>query len=412
VGAFAYAIVRVYIINPTQTIAVVGDEKISVGEFQMTVRYYRQNLVSRYTQGYEVYQMFAQSDPSTASYFTSSLQQYSAQLADAQGLGQQVLDTMIEDAIIRQECERLGITVSDEEVREYIQGNFQYYPNGTPTSVPTDLPTSIPPTLSATQLAMVTATPTMTPTMTATPVLTPTATFTVTATPTTAPTATVVPTEVLTPTATATPYTEEMFDDDYDTFLDGIRSSANVNERTVTQIIEVTLLREKLIDHLYGDIAKEQDQVWLRQIVAIEESLALQAIDRLEAGEDWGVVALDLSSDPSAANGGDLGWSTREMLDPAVADAAFAMDITELSTPIETENGWVVIQIIDKGVKTLTTSELEALKETRFNEWMETKRTEMETAETLTVNEETWAANIPTRPAIPAGMELPETTVQ
>ena len=63
---------------------------------------------------------------------------------------------MIEDILIRQEADQLGITVSETEIDEYIAGAFGYFPNGTPTPVPTSetVPTS---TLSPQQLTLVTS---------------------------------------------------------------------------------------------------------------------------------------------------------------------------------------------------------------------------------------------------------------
>jgi parvulin-like peptidyl-prolyl isomerase len=83
------------------------------------------------------------------------------------------------------------------------------------------------------------------------------------------------------------------------------------------------------------------------------------------------------------------------------------MEIGEISEPIETPNGWIVIQLIDKRTKTLTQSEYQNLQQTKYTDWLAEQRSALEGADNLTINEEQWQASVPTRPAIPLGMELP-----
>jgi len=66
---------------------------------------------------------------------------------------------------------------------------------------------------------------------------------------------------------------------------------------------------------------------------------ALEAIQRLEAGEDWPTVAKDLSD----ASSDDLGRVSRDELSPAFADAAFELGSGELSYVVESDRGFHVI---------------------------------------------------------------------
>ncbi len=69
---------------------------------------------------------------------------------------------------------------------------------------------------------------------------------------------------------------------------------------------------------------------------------------RAKAGEDFAKLATGNSDDPgSKAQGGDLGWSTREALVAPFADALFAMQKGELRGPVKTQFGYHVILLED-----------------------------------------------------------------
>jgi parvulin-like peptidyl-prolyl isomerase len=76
------------------------------------------------------------------------------------------------------------------------------------------------------------------------------------------------------------------------------------------------------------------------------EKLAREWRARILAGEDFNEVAKKVSEDPSAAsNAGRLGFFTRKAMDPAFADAAFALAKDgDISEPVLSRFGWHLIR--------------------------------------------------------------------
>lgn len=70
-------------------------------------------------------------------------------------------------------------------------------------------------------------------------------------------------------------------------------------------------------------------------------------IAALAEGADFAQVAQERSIGPSGPNGGDLGWFTAGMMVPSFEEAVFALDLGEVSSPVETQFGWHVIVLND-----------------------------------------------------------------
>ena len=81
-------------------------------------------------------------------------------------------------------------------------------------------------------------------------------------------------------------------------------------------------------------------------------------IARLKKGEDFEKVAKEVTEDPSGkANGGDLGYFTKEQMVPEFSEVAFKLEKGQISDPVKTQFGWHVIKVDDKRIKPLPTFE-------------------------------------------------------
>ena len=75
-------------------------------------------------------------------------------------------------------------------------------------------------------------------------------------------------------------------------------------------------------------------------------------IVRLKKGEDFAKVASEVTEDPSGkANGGDLGYFSKEQMVPEFSDVAFKLEKGQISEPVKTQFGWHVIKVEDKRAK-------------------------------------------------------------
>ena len=378
------------VIKANRAVAQVGDTKITAEQFEKRVQYERLSYVDTFS---------SYSASGYASFFQSYLLEMQNALDNYIQFGSDVLDRMINEAVVAAKAEELGITVSEEEIDKELERGFGFFPDGTPIPSPTVeftfRPTS---TLSAQQLAIVTITPTPSPIPTETLEPTATAESTTEATATTEPTveATVEPTATSIP-PTATPYTREGFESLYDQMLSNINAQFDYTEADFREYVRALLLNQKVFDYVTKDITREQDMVWARHILVATEEEANAVLDRLNAGEDFGVIAAEVSIDTSnSATGGDLGWFTKGQMVVEFETVAFSLEIGEISEPVATEFGYHIIQVLGHETRELTDEQLDNFKNVAYAKFIEEAKAEM------TIKKfDIWAEIVPSSPSIP-----------
>ena len=387
-GLLAYGYLRLNVFALREPVAEVNGETIRTGEWQERVKFQRAQMLNTYNQYVFFQQNFGMD-------YSQQLQEISFTLSAPEMVGQQVLDRMVDELLIRQEAEKRGITVSAEEVEESIRENFNFFPDGTPS--PTATPTDVSfPTLTSQQLTLYpsTSTPTEAPTSTVTPTATGDA-ATPEATATTAPPSPTPVPEL--PTASPTPYTLEGFQEEFKTTLDSF-AEFGVSEQTIRGIYEAQLYREKLQAEIIQDLPATDEQVWARHILVETEEEANSIYERLQNGEDFAELAKELSSDTgSGANGGDLGWFGRGAMVAPFEEAAFSLEIGEIGQPVKSDFGYHIIQVLGHQENPLNATQFEQKKETEFTDWLTAFR---EDADITTY--ESWKEVVPTEPALQA----------
>lgn len=106
----------------------------------------------------------------------------------------------------------------------------------------------------------------------------------------------------------------------------------------------------KVYDEAVKQMSAEQE-VHARHILVETEEEAKAIEAELKGGADFAEEAKKKSRDPGAANGGDLGYFTKDQMVPEFAEAAFKLDKGQISDPIHTQFGWHIIKVEDKRVK-------------------------------------------------------------
>ncbi len=387
IGVIVYGILDEQIFKANRVVAQVGDQKISVKDFQAEVHFARFLLVRQYEQ-------YA-GNPILSQFYGQQIQQLQTDLSDPQTVGKRTIDQMISDLVVEQEAQKRGITVSDEELTNGLQEAFGFYANGTPTTAPTGTP-FVTATYSATQLTWepVTLTPTSTSTPDpATPTVTPvppTATATVTPTGPT-PTATMTDT----PFPTSTPYTIEGYQTTFDDFA-AQAAAVGYDEAHLKAYIRRGLLRDKVFEAITADTPKQDEKVWARHILVATEDEANQVETRLKNGEDFAKVAAEVSTDPGSKDlGGDLGWFGHGVMDATFEAATYALQIGEISQPINTSFGYHIIQLLGREVQPLTDSELQTNKQNAYNDWLIQAKDDLK----ATTND-LWMSVVPSDPVL------------
>ena len=115
-----------------------------------------------------------------------------------------------------------------------------------------------------------------------------------------------------------------------------------------------TALTDEALKQTYDEAVKSmsgQEEVRARHILVEGEDEAKAILEQLKGGADFAKLAKEKSKDPGAAEGGDLGYFTKDQMVPEFADVAFKMYPGQLSNPVKTQFGWHVIKVEDKRIK-------------------------------------------------------------
>lgn len=372
VVVLGYGLYDTLFVQPYKAVAVVNGETITAGEFEGRVRLIQRELLSQLT-SYLQMETFFGSDPDILQELRNVQLQIETQLANPELLGRDVLDTLILQELLLAEAERQGLSVSAEDLEGEVQRNFFYYPDGTPTSAPTFTPlptTTVDPTLAAAT----------TPTTTASP----------------GPSPTVTPTNL--PRPTATTYTLDAYQQDYRDFIASL-DDFRITEDDFLAFLSAGILEDKMREAYVADVAREEEQVFSRVILAESEQVANEALERLEAGESWAALALEFSLDETTReNGGEVGWSTVSELIARYGQqglAAFAAPVGEVVGPFAVEGGAAYLFTVEqREIRPLSEQAYQQAVDRAFDTWLQSLRDEAQ----VTIIE-SWEQYLP--PAVP-----------
>jgi parvulin-like peptidyl-prolyl isomerase len=171
-------------------------------------------------------------------------------------------------------------------------------------------------------------------------------------------------------------------------------SVAGLSEADLRWIFTMQEIRTKVYDAITADISRQQDEVWARHIIVSDQTQAQSISDRLTKGENFDTLATEVYSGTTST--ADLGWFVKDTLDLNAQNIVWDMQIGQISQPIQTASGWEIYQVLGHEVKTLSDTELDTLKQTEFQKWIDAQKT-AGNAEIF----DTWKTKVPTSPTIP-----------
>lgn len=145
---------------------------------------------------------------------------------------------------------------------------------------------------------------------------------------------------------------QTMYGDEFESAL----AENGLTEETFKDNIRFQILQQKAMEDVEitdEEITNYYEQgkyeLSARQILVETEQEAQELYDKLQAGEDFATLAKEHSQDAaSAENGGELDWFTVGEMTGAFNDVAYALEIDEISEPVASDDGYYIIQLIDK----------------------------------------------------------------
>lgn len=383
------AVVSELFVTPNTVTATVAGENISISDFQDRVRLERAILNTRIT-SYVSLLSASGLDPNQFA-GQEPLRGWLSLVNDSSQLGSSVLDSMIEDILIRREADARGLSVDQDAIDRQIDDFLGLEPPGqeeSPDAAPP--PTTVP----ATRTPFVSPTPREEASPTQTPaVAEPTATATATAVTETTPTFTPVP-----PTATLTVEEQRTRQNEMrETVLGDLAGSARISEERLNDFFRGMALREALAIALDegGDTLL---YVNARHILVSAETEADDLLSALADGDSFAALAQANSLDASSgANGGELGWAPVTNYVRPFAEAVINAAPGETLGPVQSEFGWHVIQLRAREERSAGATLLENARDTGLRNWLEDRRAEEGANIEIT---DVWAENVPDDPVL------------
>jgi len=154
-----------------------------------------------------------------------------------------------------------------------------------------------------------------------------------------------------------------------------------LREQFETQKARFVSPEQRAVSHILIEVTPDADEADIETARQIAEELSKRA----RAGEDFATLAMENSQDQgSAASGGDLGWVEPGVMVQAFENAMYELSMkAPVSEPVQTGFGWHVIQL--RELRESTGMSFEEARVTLINEYQdeEAARTFLEQADRL-----------------------------
>jgi peptidyl-prolyl cis-trans isomerase C len=119
---------------------------------------------------------------------------------------------------------------------------------------------------------------------------------------------------------------------------------------TVTEAAVTPDALQDAYDSEYAESAEETEYRAAHILVETEEK-AQSLVEEINGGANFAALAQEHSTGPSGPSGGELGWFGAGVMVPEFFEAVAALEVGEVSAPVQTQFGWHVIKLNETRVK-------------------------------------------------------------
>jgi hypothetical protein len=135
-----------------------------------------------------------------------------------------------------------------------------------------------------------------------------------------------------------------------------IRRLAFAREFTLSNVMLEKQIKNKVndrtIEKLYDEqkhLRRQRDEIQVRHILVEDFKVASEVTMKLSEGESFDDLVSEYSMDTySNESGGILPYFSKDMMDDEFSKLAFTLTIGEVSPPVETKDGWHIVQMLKR----------------------------------------------------------------
>jgi parvulin-like peptidyl-prolyl isomerase len=113
------------------------------------------------------------------------------------------------------------------------------------------------------------------------------------------------------------------------------------------------------------------------RVKSVQDALA-------QPNADFNAIAKQWSDGPEAADGGELGWFTKDGLSTAIADQVWALAVGQVSDPIELGQGRYIVKVEDRATRALDADQQATARQNAFDTWYQPQKDQASTDGTIT----------------------------
>jgi hypothetical protein len=277
-------------IKPAEPVAIVNGTKIRLDDYQTLTNYRRYNTYLNISSLEASLNALDPEDEMNDFLRTFYEQQLEQLQASLELVPDYALDELIDDVLIREKAQEAGITITNADVEKDINDELQLAAN----------PETQEPITGTEQLP------------------------------------------------TSTPVPQEELDQIYQSALDRMQ----LTEKEYRKIRMRELYRVQVQELLASQVPTTGLVLHVQLIQTPTEEEAIEARDRIESGEDFAIVAQEVSTDTlSAGDGGNLGWVSPDQLSTSygedLKDTVLAMSVGETRV-IQSGGMWYLVEVLDR----------------------------------------------------------------